>query len=73
MRLLPLSALQVSFPFSGKQHEVHSLCSLADAGLVGMTLAGNCGQSWLFLPPSRTYIADTALWEIELAGCALQS
>ncbi|KAL4427330.1 hypothetical protein ABPG77_003239 [Micractinium sp. CCAP 211/92] len=30
---------KVSFPFSGQQHEVHSLRSLADAGLVGMALA----------------------------------
>ncbi|KAL4431930.1 hypothetical protein ABPG77_000197 [Micractinium sp. CCAP 211/92] len=35
---------KVSFPFSGRQHEVHSLCTLAEAGVVGMALAGKRGQ-----------------------------
>ncbi len=39
------AALQFSFPFNGKQHEVHSLCSMAEAGLVGMALAGKRWQS----------------------------
>ncbi len=34
------SALQVSFPFRGQQHEVHSLCSLADANHVVIALTG---------------------------------
>lgn len=42
-RLLPLSILQISFPFKCEQHEVHSLRSLADTGLVGLALAGKCG------------------------------
>ncbi|KAL4418665.1 hypothetical protein ABPG77_003583 [Micractinium sp. CCAP 211/92] len=31
---------KISFPFNCEQHEVHSLRSLADTGLVGLALAG---------------------------------
>ncbi|KAL4427453.1 hypothetical protein ABPG77_000742 [Micractinium sp. CCAP 211/92] len=52
-RLSP-SALQVSFPFSGHQHEVHSLRSLADANHVITALTGKSrprsGQSASLLP-----------------------
>ncbi len=58
----PPPALQVSFPFSGQQHEVHSLCTLAEAGMVGMALAGKCGQSGHSLLPNRALIAHVALW-----------
>ena len=48
--LLPLSALQVTFSFSGKQHVVLAF-SRPEADLVARVLAGKCGHKALHLPP----------------------
>lgn len=70
---LSLQALQVSFPFSGEQHEVHSLRSLADAGLVGMALAGKCGQRGPSLLPRQNSVAHVAWSEKPVALSTLKN